>query len=97
MVVRRTRLPSSRGCNPVDARTAAGWVPIDEDRSTKDAAEQIRLENSLRSSLSKAAAALHQNQFIGQLRGKVQFVGDHYGDEPFEMARLRSSRNISIW
>jgi hypothetical protein len=49
--------PSCRGCNPVDARTATGRVPIDEDRRAKDAAEQIRLENLLRSSLGKAAAA----------------------------------------
>ena len=89
---------SCRGCNPVDARTAAGRVPIDEDRSAKDAAEQIRLENLLRSSLGKAAAALHQNQFIGQLRGKVQFVGDHYGDEPFRDGEIgRASCRERVW
>ena len=47
--------------------------------------------------LAKAAAALHQNQLIGQLRGKVQFVGDHDGDEAFrdgEMAQQAEHLNL---
>ena len=86
--------PSCRGSKPGDARTVAGRVPVDEDGSAKDAAEQIRLENFLRRSLGKAAAALHQNQFIAVVVTHELNLASELADELILMER---GRNISIW